>query len=87
MFLVCLLPDVCIIFASTADVLYIILVGAGDIIVYSTAIIFSTGSIMIPILVGDLFLIGRMFLFCSIGISLMITFVLMTDILIYYFCV
>ena len=56
MFLVCVLPDVRIIFAITAGVLYIIFVGDGDFIVHSTAIIFSTGSIMIPILVCDLFL-------------------------------
>ena len=38
MFLVCVLPDVCIIFASTTCVLYVILVGAVDIIVYSITI-------------------------------------------------
>ena len=52
MLLVCVLLEIRIIFASTACVLYIIFVWAGDIIVYSAAIIFSTGSIMIPILVG-----------------------------------
>ena len=56
MFLVCVLPDVRIIFAITAGVLYILFVGDRDIIVHSAAIIFSTGSIMIPILVGDIFL-------------------------------
>ena len=55
MCLVCVLPDVCVIFSSTVSVLYVILVGAGNIIVYTTIIIVGTGFIMIPILVGDLF--------------------------------
>ena len=55
MFLVCVLPDVCNIFASTAGAFYIIFDVAGNIIVYSTTIIFSTGSIVIHILVGDIF--------------------------------
>ena len=55
MFLVCVLQDVRNNFSSTAGVLYIILVGAEDIIMYSAAIIFITCSITIPILVGDLF--------------------------------
>ena len=61
MLLVCVLLEIRIIFASTACVLYIIFVWAGDIIVYSAAIIFSTGSIMIPILVGIFWWLGGCF--------------------------
>ena len=71
MCLVCVLPDVCSIFAGTMDGLYIMLVGAGDIIMYAITIICDTGFIMIPILVGDLFFsMGMIFLFFYIGISI-----------------
>ena len=82
MCLVCVLPDVCVIFSSTVSVLYVILVGAGNIIVYTTTIIVGTGFIMIPILVGDLFSSMEMIFFFCIGIIIIIIIALMTGILI-----
>ena len=52
---VCVLPDVYSIVVNTAGILYVILVGAEDIILCATTIIVGTGFIMIPILVVDLF--------------------------------
>ena len=88
MFLICVLPDVCIIFASTAGVFCIIFDGAGNIVMYSAAIIFSTSSIMIPILVGAFFGDWEdIFVLLCIEISVNIIFVPVTDIMFYYLCV
>lgn len=81
-------PEVCIIFNSRVDVLYIIFTLAGDIIIFCAAIVFSTDYGMIPILVGVLLIfMMKMILYFSREMLIIVIFVLGTYILFCYVCV
>ena len=86
--MVCVLPDVCIIFDCTVGGLYIMLVWTGDIIVDASTIMGCTGFIRIPILAGDLFFsMGRICLLFCIGIGIISSCVRMTYISIDNICI